>query len=444
MFRDKSRDYEMRASLNTRNYGEMARWWPFARLGWLLVALSTSGLYLALIPSYFAALHEVQPANQHTFTGRLNAWDMQVLREWGLSLDAYAVCMVAADILFHLSYALVAVLLFWRKPRDRMALLASFALILFPFGYARTTLQGLPSDWMWIPAALVLLGNVSMIACAYVFPDGRLLAPWMRWLVVLLFVFWLAETFVPAQFLSPGVPGFILLLAFIASALWMQVYRYIFVATPHQRQQMKWVVFGTALAVMGNIGGRVLSQLILLPLWPDCMLIVAGEVLIVTCSMLIIPPAIGIAIFSARLWDIDVIIHRTLVYSVLTAALAVAYVGVVVVLQIALGRLIAGNDLIIVASTLVIVALFQPLRRRIQKIIDHRFYRRKYDAARTLASFSATLGNEVNLEQLSEQLVSVVEETMQPEHASLWLRYPVQRKRRSTMHLPIISSQDNK
>jgi hypothetical protein len=174
------------------------------------------------------------------------------------------------------------------------------------------------------------------------------------------------------------------------------------------------------------------------------MLIVAGEVLIVTCSMLIIPPAIGIAIFSARLWDIDVIIHRTLVYSMLTAALAVAYVGVVVVLQIALGRFTAGNDLSVVASTIVIVALFQPLRRRIQKIIDHRFYRRKYDAARTLASFSATLGNEVNLEQLSEQLVSVVEETMQPEHASLWLRYPVQRKRRRTMHLPIISSQDNK
>jgi hypothetical protein len=352
--------------------------------------------------------------------------------------------MVAADLLFHLSYALVAVLLFWRKSRDQMALLTSFALTLFPFGYARTTLQGLPPDWMWLPAALVLLGNVSMIVCAYVFPDGRLLARWMRWLIVLLFVFWLTQTFVPAPFLFPSVPGFILFLAFIASAMWIQVYRYLFVATQLQRQQMKWVVFGTVLAVMGNIGGRVVSQLILLPLWPDSMLVVAGEVLIVTCSMLVIPPAIGIAIFSARLWDIDVIIHRTLVYSVLTAALAVAYVGVVVVLQIALGRFTAGNDLIIVASTLVIVALFQPLRRRIQKIIDHRFYRRKYDAAQTLASFSATLGSEVNLEQLSEQLVNAVEETMQPEHASLWLRYPVQRKRRRTLRLPIISSQNNK
>jgi hypothetical protein len=138
-----------------------------------------------------------------------------------------------------------------------------------------------------------------------------------------------------------------------------------------------------------------------------------------------IPFAFGVAILRYRLWDIDIIINRTLVYGTLTATLASVYFLLIIALQFlvrSLTGLVSQSPIVIVASILAIAALFQPLRRRIQAIIDRRFYRHKYDAAKTFEAFSATLRNEVDLSQLREQLITVVEETMQPAYISLWLR----------------------
>jgi len=141
------------------------------------------------------------------------------------------------------------------------------------------------------------------------------------------------------------------------------------------------------------------------------------------------PLSIGIAILRYRLYDIDVIIRRTLVYSTLTLILALIYIGCIVVSRTLVAPLIGGSDVAIVASTLAIAALFNPLRRRIQNLIDKRFYRRKYDAAKVLAAFGTTARDETDLERLQAEMLRVVDETMQPEFVGLWLRDPDREQR---------------
>ena len=208
----------------------------------------------------------------------------------------------------------------------------------------------------------------------------------------------------------------------------VQIYRYVRVSSYSQRQQTKWVVFGfaglLALDLLYGLIGILFPGLAA----PDSTYqLINGTLPSVT--YLIFPLSVGIAILRSRLWDIDVIIRRTLVYSALTVILALLYAGLVFVLGTLLRGLLGQQQspLVIVASTLVIAALFQPLRHGLQKVIDRRFYRSKYDAAKTLTNISATLRSEIDLAQLSDHLVTVVQETMQPSSVWLWLRKPERR-----------------
>jgi hypothetical protein len=193
------------------------------------------------------------------------------------------------------------------------------------------------------------------------------------------------------------------------------------------RQQIKWIAFAASLVALTYLIAIVASFIhpseiwfaAGLPLWLDLTEYAA------LLSITSVPIAIGFAVLKYRLYEIDIIINRTLVYGTLTAALIALYFGTIVVLQrvfvVFTGQ---QSTLAVVASTLLIAALFNPLRRRIQSFIDRRFYRHKYDAQKTLESFGARLRQETDLDDLGADLVSVVRETMQPAHVALWLREP--------------------
>jgi hypothetical protein len=282
----------------------------------------------------------------------------------------------------------------------------------------------------WTVGPSLLLGAVLLFL---LFPDGKLpeavelaAAPVNRmwrgvvWMAVcgaaLLTLWWVTWPGGTVEVLGK-FGGAILLLSFVVSVI--SVFLRLQSAEGRERQQIKWFAYGAAVflgayfilqAAGDQIGGWI-------GWW-------AVFVVMVT-ALLVIPVTVGIAILRYRLYDIDVIINRTLVYGSLTVMLALVYFGGVTVTQ-ALFTALTGQEeqpqLAIVVSTLLIAALFTPLRRRIQSLIDRRFYRSKYDARKTLEAFSTKLKNETDLESLNNDLVGVVRETMQPAHVSLWLR----------------------
>jgi hypothetical protein len=282
------------------------------------------------------------------------------------------------------------------------------------------------SNWGW--AVGVGLAATFLLL---LFPTGRLPSP--RWRPVARLAGVALGVGIPALALAPGplddfpidnplgVPGAdwivgITGLALIASAgasIASVFARYRSAATV-ERQQIKWLLLAASL-----VGATIAALLVLavLGLGSDEMVNAA-----VTGSISAIPVAMGIAILRHGLFDVDLVINRTLVYAALTATLVAAYVGAVLLLQLALSPLTEDSGLAIAGSTLGVAALVRPLRARIQAAVDRRFYRRRYDAARTLESFGARLRDEVELDSLSGELRAVVAETMQPAHVSLWLR----------------------
>jgi hypothetical protein len=286
-------------------------------------------------------------------------------------------------------------------------------------------------SWSWFP----ILGLV-FVYLPLLFPDGRL--PSRRWLPVALLVGigilslvvlgMLADTLIGTvvdyridnpigiEGLAPvedlpifGVLGGLVYFIGVLAAFAAVVVRFRR-SRGVERQQMKWFLFAAAPLLAIPLEGYV-------PAFVDE--IAFGWVLIG------LPAAIGVAVLKYRLYDIDVVINRTLVYGTLTVSLALVYLGSVALLrEFIFGFTGQSSQLTVVASTLTIAALFSPLRSRIQGFVDRRFYRRKYDARKTLEGFGARLRDETDLEALGDDLVAVVRETVQPEHASVWLRDP--------------------
>jgi hypothetical protein len=304
----------------------------------------------------------------------------------------------------------------------------------FPLGAAGI------NNWLWAPSVGLLATYVFLL-----FPNGRLPSrrwrplAWLSGVVIALVSVGVALSPGPLQnlggiqnpfgLLQPWMmPAFLAIvsllpLCMLASALSL-VFRYRS-SRGEERQQIKWIALAASFVGLVYLIAMVLSFVFPSeswfapgsPLWLD---LVAYAALL---SFVAIPIAVGFAVLKYRLYDIDIIINRALVYGSLTVVLAATYFGGVVGLQYVFRALTGqGSTLAVVASTLAIAALFTPLRRRVQALVDRRFYRRKYDAAKTLAAFSARLRNETDVEVLSNDLVGVARSTVQPAHVSLWLR----------------------
>jgi hypothetical protein len=372
----------------------------------------------------------------NNLAGALPAKGLQALTSSGFSVSAYAALLTVFFVIIAAIWCAVGFLIFWRRSNDWLALLAAFFLVMFnitPSAGNPPYALALAYPVFALPFSLVsYLGLLSLVVFLLLFPNGRFVPRWMG-LILLLGIIGLFFSNFPSPTSSfetnwPGWPNQLITLVSLGALLFSQIYRYRRVSTPLQRQQTKWIVFGVTVAVGYTIVSSVLS---LIPSIqnPTSFGEAIGSIVLNNIlwyvAFLLIPLSIGFSILRYRLYDIDVLINRTLVYGTLTGILALIYFGLVISLQ-SLVRLFTGQvsqfPVVIVASTLAIAALFQPLRRRLQAIIDRRFYRRKYDAAKTLEAFSTTLRNEVDLGQLSEHLITVVQETMQPAHVSLWLR----------------------
>jgi hypothetical protein len=226
-----------------------------------------------------------------------------------------------------------------------------------------------------------------------------------------------------AAFLQPFHDLMVVL--FFAIVIAAQVYRFRHVSNAVERQQTRWVLFG----MVAGLGGSILVIASIYFFAPQTLESPVNQLVFypfIYLCFLVIPLSIGVAIVRAQLYDIDIIIRRTLVYSVLSGLLALIYFGSVVLLQ-TLVRGLTGqgqNQFVTVLSTLVLAALFTPLRRRVQNSIDRRFYRRKYNAEQVLAAYGETVRNETDLGQLSSELVAVVHKAMQPSQVSLWVSKP--------------------
>ena len=411
--------FEPRSETDTRLYGY---WLVLVRLVCFTLCVLSVGFYVAGVLSYIANHYMFctgAAAACHTYGNVV----VPPTQGPGLSRDFVGIYVVVRDSIFSLGYWLVAAFLFWRRPDDRVALLATVSLGTFPIVFNIGFISTLSSPW-WFPASVIsFLGSLCYGLFFYVFPSGHFVPRWMRWVFVVALVYGVFNTFFPFASFNPfsrsPVLSDLIFFGLIVSIVVVQIYRYRRVSSPAQRQQTKWVVYGVSMG-----WGAYLVNLTLSLFFP--VLTQTGPLISVITGaavyglLLLTPLSIGFAIVRARLWDIDVLINRTLVYGILS----VCVVGVYVLVVGALGALIgtSGNLVIELLATGLVAVLFQPLRAWLQRGVNRLLYGQRDEPYSVITQLSQRLEATLAPDAVLSTIVDTVAQALKLPYVAILLK----------------------
>jgi signal transduction histidine kinase len=399
-----------------------------ARIAWVGVAVLAVGLFVAGIPAEFALLQVPCPTSICA-TGQLPPSGLRALEDLGLSPGSFAAYSVAMDVVFATVCVAVAALIFWRKSDDRMALFVSFALLTFgtaTFTLSMAALAARHPVWE-IPVALLhFLGAASFGLFLYIFPDGRFVPRWVRW-VALVWIGWqLAEHLFPRWVSDPNAwqnwTETVVWLGALGTVIYSQIHRYRHTSSAVQRQQIKWVVFGISAAFAGFLGINMAlaASGAEAPTSPGALVAyLVGYTFIGYLAVLLIPVSIGIAMLRYHLFDADFVINRTLVYGTLTASV----VGLYVLVVGSLGTLLQTRENFVVPlfAAGLVAALFAPLRNRLQRGVNHLMYGERDDPYAVLSRLGQHLESTLAPDAVLPTVVGTVKEALKLPYAAIEL-----------------------
>ena len=399
-----------------------------ARVVWVVIALAAVSLFIVAVPTEFVQLRVPCPTATCP-TGQLPPAGLRAVEDLGLSLDSFAAYSVAMDVIFASVYGAVAALIFWRKSEDRIGIFASLALLTFGTATFPVTMATLAARHpvSEVPVAFLhFLGSASFGLFLYLFPDGRFVPRWTRWVALVWIAWQVPRYFFPNWYLDPSgwqtLAAMAVWLCALGTAVYSQVHRYRRVPSPMQRQQIKWVVFGISAALAGFLGiVLALSTFAPTPASPGELLAhLIGYTFVGYLVLLLIPVSIGISMLRHRLFDVDLVINRTLVYGTLTASVVLLYVLVVG----GLGALLQlrGNLIISLLATGLAAVFFQPLRYRLQRGVNHLMYGERDDPYAVLSRLGSRLEGTLAHDAVLPAVARTVKEALKLPYVAIQLR----------------------
>lgn len=389
----------------------------FIRAIWWLVALLAFGFIAVGVPDRYAQLSTVSPGAT-TLVGQLRPDQAHAFEQAGISVTFYAIYFTALDTLITLLFASTGLVIVWFRPEDRAALLIS--LFLIGIGLSAIAVGTTQPRWHLAIIAARVVWYASSMPALYLFPDGRFVPRWTRWLTAIWFIYTVAWLIFPAisppfgfsqGFTGSELPRNLWILLWICSGLAAQIYRYRQVSNAMERQQMKWVEFGFwSFTILFVLGGGIITLTQLAPMGEAIMIAKLAGTSIALLGTLAVPLSLGASILRYRLFDIDIIINRTLVYGALTAIVVAIYVLIVGVVGTILHA--QGNLLITLLATGLIAVLFQPLRERLQRAVNRLIYGERDDPIEALSRLGKQMEVALPSDQVLPALVKTIAQTL--------------------------------